>query len=261
MAYEPFNLTGKSVLVTGGNRGIGFGMAQALAAAGADVAIWGTNAQRNVEAADALNKIGTGRVLHRQVNVAEEEAVVEGMVALVEEFGRIDTAIANAGIGRGGYSFINMPYEQFREVLSVNLEGAFFTLREATKHMVERARQGEPGGSLVGIASLAAIEGAAGSQHYAATKGGLISMMKGIAVEHGRFGLRANSVLPGWIATDMTESSQSSDAFATKVIPRVPIRRWGEPEDFAGIAVYLASDASRFHSGDIIIIDGGYSVF
>ena len=106
-----------------------------------------------------------------------------------------------------------------------------------------------------------AISGAARNEAYAATKGALISMMLGIAVEHARYGVRANTILPGWIATDMTAGAQTSPAFAEKVIPRVPARRWGEPEDFGGIAVYLASDASRYHSGDSFVIDGGYNIF
>ena len=108
---------------------------------------------------------------------------------------------------------------------------------------------------------LSAISGAARNEAYASTKGAVISMIKGIAVEHARYGVRANAILPGWIATDMTAGAQSSPAFAEKVIPRVPARRWGEPEDFGGIAVYLASDASKYHSGDSFVIDGGYSIF
>ena len=128
-------------------------------------------------------------------------------------------------------------------------------------HITERAKAGDPGGSLVGVASLAAIEGAARNQAYAATKGGLISMLKAIAVETARYGIRANAILPGWIATDMTENAQNTEVFQTKVISRVPARRWGEPKDFGGVAVYLASDASSYHSGDTFLIDGGYAIF
>ena len=134
-------------------------------------------------------------------------------------------------------------------------------LREACRHMVERAKTGDAGGSLVGVASLAAIEGAARNEAYAATKGAVISMIKSVAVEHARYGVRANAILPGWIATDMTAGAQGNSAFAEKVIPRVPARRWGEPDDFGGMAVYLASDASSYHSGTTIVIDGGYSIF
>jgi NAD(P)-dependent dehydrogenase (short-subunit alcohol dehydrogenase family) len=114
---------------------------------------------------------------------------------------------------------------------------------------------------LIGLASLAALEGAARNEAYAATKGAVISMIKSIAVEHARFGIRANAILPGWIATDMTQGAQQSAAFAEKVIPRIPARRWGEPKDFGGVAVYLASDASAYHSGDLFVIDGGYAIF
>jgi NAD(P)-dependent dehydrogenase (short-subunit alcohol dehydrogenase family) len=175
--------------------------------------------------------------------------------------GRLDSVFANAGIGSGAKSFLDITAEQYRKVLAVNEDGVFFTLREAARHMRDRAQKGDPGGSLVGVASLAAIEGAARNQHYAATKGAVISMIRGIAVEFGRDGVRANAILPGWIATDMTAMAQSAPAFAEKVIPRVPARRWGTPADFGGIAVYLASDASSFHSGDTLIVDGGYAVF
>ena len=260
MPYAPFDLSGKVALVTGGNRGIGLGMAQALADAGADVAIWGTNEAHNAKAKTDLEARGR-RVLVQRVDVADEAAVVSAMKDLVEALGRVDTVIANAGIGAGARSFSEMSIETWRRVMSVNLEGVFFTCREACRHIVERAGKGDPGGSIVVTASLAAIEGAARNEAYAATKGGVISMMKSIAVEHARYGVRANAILPGWIATDMTAGAQSSPAFAEKVIPRVPARRWGEPEDFGGVAVYLASDASRYHSGDTFVIDGGYAIF
>ena len=260
MAYAPFDLSGKVALVTGGNRGIGLGMAKALGESGADLVIWGSNAERNSKAEDELAKLG-GRVLAQVVDVADEAAVVAAMVKAVEKMGRIDTVIANAGIGGGARSFSEMTIETWRRVLSVNLDGVFFTCREACKHMVERANSGDPGGSIAVTASLAAIEGAARNEAYAATKGGVISMMKSIAVEHARYGVRANSILPGWIATDLTAGAQDNKAFAEKVIPRVPAKRWGEPVDFGGIAVYLASDASKYHSGDTFVIDGGYSIF
>ncbi len=257
MAYAPFDLTGKVALVTGGNRGIGLGFAQALSQAGASVVIWGSNETNNAE---AVKKLG-GTAKAWTVNVADEKQVAHAMTDVAKHFGRIDSVFANAGIGGGAKSFAEFPTETYRRVLSVNLDGVFFTLREAAKHMVERAKKGNPGGSLVGVASLAAIEGAARNEAYAATKGAVISMIKSIAVEHARYGIRANSVLPGWIATDMTQTAQDNPAFAEKVIPRVPMRRWGEPKDFGGVAVYLTSDASAYHSGDSFVIDGGYSIF
>ena len=259
MAYKPFDLTGKVALVTGGNRGIGYGFAEALAQAGARVAIWGSNAAKNTEAAKKLSAYSQTKAW--TVNVADEKAVADAMLDVVKTFGRVDTVIANAGVGGGGKSFAEFPTETYRRVLSVNLDGVFFTLREACKHMVERAKAGDPGGSLAGVASLAAIEGAARNEAYAATKGAVVSMIKSIAVEHARYGVRANSILPGWIATDMTQGAQDNPAFAEKVIPRVPMRRWGQPSDFGGVAVYLASDASSYHSGDAFVIDGAYSIF
>ena len=261
MSYAPFDLTGKVALVTGGNRGIGLGMAKALAASNASIAVWGRKEAANAEAVETLSSLGAGEVKAWAVDVADEQAVIDATMDVVSSMGRIDSCFANAGVGFGAPSFIEMTTEVWRKNMAVNLEGAFWTLRESVKHMVERAKAGDPGGSVVGVASLAGIEGAARNQAYAATKGGLPSMMRGIAVEYGRYGVRANSILPGWIATDMTEMAQGSDAFTSKVISRVPIRRWGEPEDFGGIAVYLASDASRYHSGTMSIVDGGYAVF
>ncbi|MEM7663787.1 MAG: SDR family oxidoreductase [Pseudomonadota bacterium] len=261
MGYSPFNLSGKTVLITGGNAGIGLGMAEAVASAGADVAIWGRRSDENDAAVAALSSLGEGDVKAWSVDVSDESAVIEGMQETEAAFGRIDSCFANAGVGRGATSFSEMTTETWRYNMSINMEGAFWTLREAVKSMVRRAEAGDPGGSLVGVASLAAIEGAGRNQAYAATKGGLISMLKSIAVEHARFGVRANAILPGWIATDMTSGAQDNETFTRKVISRVPARRWGEPSDFGGVAVYLASDASAYHSGDTFVVDGGYAIF
>lgn len=261
MTYAPFDLSGKVALVTGGNRGIGLGMAQALAASNASIAVWGRKEAANTAAVEALSGLGSGEVKAWSVDVADEQSVIDATADVVSSMGRIDSCFANAGVGFGAPSFIEMTTEIWRKNMAVNLEGAFWTLRESVKHMTERAKAGDPGGSVVGIASLAGIEGAARNQAYAATKGGLPSMMRGIAAECGRYGIRANSILPGWIATDMTAGAQDNDIFTTKVISRVPIRRWGEPEDFGGMAVYLASDASRYTSGTMMIIDGGYAIF
>ncbi len=261
MAYRPFDLTGKVALVTGGNGGIGLGFAEALAASGADVVIWGTNAEKNAAAIEKLKPHGT-RVVAETVNVANEGEVVDGIKAAVAAMGRVDSVFANAGIGGGAKSFLDMTTDIYRRVLSVNEDGVFWTFREACRHFVERWHHGDrSGGSLVGVASLAAVEGAGRNQAYAATKGAVISMMKSCAVEFARYGVRANAILPGWIATDMTQFAQGSEVFTEKVISRVPARRWGKPEDFGGVAVYLASDASAYHSGDTFVIDGGYAIF
>jgi NAD(P)-dependent dehydrogenase (short-subunit alcohol dehydrogenase family) len=127
--------------------------------------------------------------------------------------------------------------------------------------MIARAQAGDPGGSLVVTSSTSAIHGAPRNEAYASTKAAVQAMIRGIAVEHARYGIRANAILPGWIRSDMTKGLQAWDTFNEKAIGRVPMRRWGEPEDFAAIAAYFASDASRFHTGDSIVIDGGYTIF
>jgi NAD(P)-dependent dehydrogenase (short-subunit alcohol dehydrogenase family) len=257
MAYRPFDLTGKVALVTGGNGGIGLGMADALAQAGAAVAIWGTSEEKNASAAERLRAHG-GRVLAQRCDVADEAAVERAFADTLAALGRVDACFANAGVsGRGQRSFMDMPTAEWRRVMSVNLDGAFFTLRTAARHMTGRGG----GGSLVVTASLAAVSGAARNEHYAATKGGVISMMRSLTVELARHGIRANAILPGWIATDMTAPAFGGDTFVAKVLPRVPMRRWGTPEDFGAIAVYLASDASAYHTGDTFVIDGGYAMF
>lgn len=261
MPYAPFDLSNKTVLITGGNKGIGLGMAKAIATSNANVAIWGRNTQSNEDAVASLSDLGAGEIKSWQVDVSVEDAVIQAMAQTESWTGRIDCCVANAGAGFGAASFVEMSTETWRKNMAINLEGAFWTLREASKSMVERAKNGDLGGSLVGIASLAAIEGTARNQAYAATKGGLISMIKAIAVEQARWGIRANAILPGWIATDMTERLQDNEVFEKKVISRVPIRRWGQPDEFGGLAVYLASDASSYHSGDVMVIDGGYSIF
>jgi NAD(P)-dependent dehydrogenase (short-subunit alcohol dehydrogenase family) len=258
MPYKPFDLTGKVALVTGGNSGIGLGMAEAMAMAGADVCIWGSNAQKNAAAEGALAKHGT-KVAALQVDVGDEQAVDRGVADTLKCFGRIDGCFANAGVGGGGRttSFHEMKTEEWHRVLKVNLDGVFWTLRAASRHMVERGT----GGVLVPTASLAAIAGAARNEHYAATKGAVISMTKSLCVEYARYGIRANAILPGWIETPMTAKSFAWEKFAANVKPRVPMRRWGSKEDFGGIAVYLLSDASSYHTGDTFIIDGGYYTF
>ncbi|MGN6515758.1 MAG: SDR family NAD(P)-dependent oxidoreductase [Rhizomicrobium sp.] len=257
--YKPFDLTGKVALVTGGNGGIGLGMAEAMAASGADIVIWGTNTEKNTAAEKKLKAYGR-RVATRKVNVASEQEVIDGMAAALKDMGRLDCVVANAGIG-GGSPLIEMTTELFHKVHAVNEDGVFWTFREAAKHMVDRAKNGDASGSLVVVASTAGIEGAARNSAYGATKGAVMSMARALAVELARYGIRCNSIAPGWIATDMTKGAQENKVFQEKVIPRVPARRWGTPEDFGGIAVYLASDASSYHTGETFIIDGGYTKF
>lgn len=258
---SPFDLSGHVALVTGGNSGIGLGMAEALAAHGADVAIWGTNPDKNDTAVDRLGRYDV-ELLSIVCDVGDEAAVEQAMADTVDELGRVDSVFVNAGVGGRATSFVDMSADEWRRVMRVNLDGAFFTAREATRHMVARGEDGdEAGGSVVFTTSGSAYFGAQSGQHYGGSKGAVISMMKGIAVQHARDGIRCNAILPGWIESDMTSAVFGWDRFVDKVLPRVPMRRWGRPDDFGGLAVYLASPASSYHTGDVITIDGGYHSF
>ncbi len=246
-----FDLTGTTALVTGGNSGIGLGMARALRDAGAEVAIWGRNTERNAEAAEVI-----GGAHAFGVDVSSEEAVVEAFAATIEGLGHVDAVFANAGVGALATPFDAMTTEEWRHIFGVNMEGVFWTFREAVKHMKPRGK-----GSLVVTSSVSADMGFPRGEHYAATKAGVRAIVQGLAVEYGRYGITANAIAPGWVVTGMTDGFIDGDRFEENVKPRIPIGRWGTPEDFAGIAVYLASDASKWHTGDTITIDGGYLKF
>ncbi|GHF48845.1 SDR family NAD(P)-dependent oxidoreductase [Seohaeicola zhoushanensis] len=258
---NPFDLSGKVALVTGGNGGIGLGMAEAMAAAGASVAIWGTNAEKNARALDRLRAHG-GEAEAFVCDVSDRAAVEASMAATLDRFGRVDGCFANAGVsGRGERSFLDITPEEWRRVLSVNLDGVYHTYQAVLRHMVARAEAGDPGGRLACVSSLASVSGAARNEHYAASKGALNAMTYALAVEFARYGITANAILPGWIATDMTETARDNAKFAQAAGARIPVRRWGEPTDFGGIAVYLMSDASAYHTGQLLQIDGGYFRF
>ena len=256
MPNSNFDLSGKVALVTGGNGGIGLGMAEALAEAGADVCIWGRNEEKNRLAEEKLTTYGR-RVLAKQCDVSDEKQVEENFAKTLEAMGKVDTCFANAGIGTFGTPFHEMSIDEWRMMFGINMEGVFFTFRSAVRHMMKQA----DGGSLVVTSSLSAKAGLPRAQHYAATKAGVIAMIRGLAVEYARYGIRANAILPGWIETEMTTGFFSWDKFEKNVMPRIPQRRWGVPADFGPIAVYFASDASAYHTGDAVIIDGGYSLF
>ena len=252
-----FDLSGKVVLVTGGNGGIGLGMAEALAGAGADIAVWGTNSDKNAAAEEKLSALGV-RAKAFICNVAEHHDVNAAFADTLESFGRVDGCIANAGVSGWSSSFLDITPEEWRRVLSVNLDGAFYTFQVALRHMVARAKAGDPGGRLVGISSLASVSGAARNEHYGATKGALNAMTYALAVEFAKYGVTANNILPGWIETDMTEGLFADEKFTAAAKGRIPMRRWGKPNDFAGVAVYLMSDASAYHTGQCLMVDGGY---
>ncbi len=255
-----FDLSGRVALVTGGNGGIGLGMAEGLAKHGCDICIWGTNLDKNAEALENLNQYGT-KVTAQKCNVADLGEVESAFAETLKNHGRVDGCFANAGIGSGGVQFDQIEKEVWDRVIGVNLSGVYYTFKCAAGHMRERASDGDAFGRLVGTASLAAVSGQPRGEHYAATKGGMISMIKALAVEYARYGVTAHTILPGWIETAMTEGSFGWDKFVDNVMPRIPMRRWGQPDDFAAVAVYIMSEASGYHTSENFLIDGGYSVF
>jgi NAD(P)-dependent dehydrogenase (short-subunit alcohol dehydrogenase family) len=257
--YAPFNLAGRGVVVTGGNGGIGYGMARALLAAGAKVAIWGSNADKTERAKASLaQECGDAARVHAFVcDVGDEAQVERSFAGSIAALGRVDSCFANAGVSSKGTLLTEMTLEEFRRVQRVNVEGVFLTLRAAARHMAQHGQ----GGSLVATASTAAVEGAARNSHYGASKGAVTSFVRALAVELARHKIRVNSILPGWIVTDMTERAVHNPKFAEAVLPRIPARRWGEIDDFGGIAVFLASDASSYATGEQYVIDGGYTKF
>ena len=260
MAFQPFDLSGRVALITGGNGGIGLGMARGLLEAGAEVSIWGTNAEKNALALASLQDIGP-RVSAYVCDVADEEQVDARFAEVIRQHGRVDGCFANAGIGGRGTAFDEMTKEEWDRIIAVNQSGVFYTFRAAARHMRERAQAGDAFGRLIGTASLAAISGQARGEHYAATKGGLVSMIKALAVEYARYGVTAHTLLPGWIETDMTEGAFANPKFVENVSKRIPVRRWGEPQDFAAIAIYIMSEASSYHTAETFLIDGGYYAF
>jgi len=250
-----FDLSGKTIVVTGGNRGIGLGMARGLAKQGAALSLWSRDEARNAEAAHELEALGA-EVQTICCDVSSEQGVVDATAATLDRFGRIDAGFANAGYGKG-VNPLKLDLEGWRELLSVNLDGAFLTFRELGSHMASR----EGGGKLVAISSISAWYGNPAQPHYAASKGGIDAMVRSFAVVLARHDVQVNSIQPGWITTEATAPGQKYEKLNTAVMKRTPARRWGDPSDFEGIAVYLASDASRYHTGDVIRVDGGYSIF
>ena len=256
---NPLDLTGRNAVVTGGNGGIGYGMARALLGAGASVSIWGSNPDKTERAKAALaTECGAASRVHALVcDVGDEAQVERCFAASVAALGRVDACFANAGVSSKGTLLLEMSLEEFRRVQRVNVEGVFLTFRAAARHMVEQGH----GGSLVATASTAAVEGAARNSHYGASKGAVTSYVRALGVELARHRIRVNSILPGWIVTEMTQRAVDNPKFADAVLPRIPARRWGTIDDFGGIAVYLASDASSYTTGEQFVIDGGYTKF
>jgi 2-deoxy-D-gluconate 3-dehydrogenase len=245
-----FDLKGKAALVTGGNGGIGLGMAQGLAAAGAKVAIAGRDKAKNAAAVKALG----GNALSVTADLKDEKTC-RGMVQeAAERLGRLDILVNNAGINvrkrPEEYSL-----EEWKLVLDTNLTSAFVAAQAAYPHL---KRAG--GGKIVNIGSMMSLFGAAFVAPYGASKGGIVQLTRALATAWAKDNIQVNAVLPGWIDTALTRRARTDiKGLHERVLARTPAGRWGEPDDLSGIAVFLCSRASAFVTGTAIPVDGGYS--
>lgn len=249
------HLTGRTVLVTGGNGGIGLGIARGCAAAGADIVLWGRDQEKNGLAVAALE--GEGRRVHAVVcDVTDADAVDAAFAASVEwSGGRIDAVIANAGTTGRGVPFLDVSLDEWHRVLQTNLDGTFLTLQAGARHLVETGGDG----SLVAVSSTSAIHGAAGNEAYGTSKAAVLGLVRALAVALARHRIRVNALVPGWTETELTAPAPQS--FRDITIARTPARRWADPSEMGPAAAYLADPTHTFHTGDTLVVDGGYTVF
>jgi len=251
---SPFDLGGKVAIVTGGNGGIGLGMARGLAEAGADIAIVGRNDAKSAAAVAELKQAGA-KVISITTDVTDKAAVTAMVERVRRELGRIDILVNNAGINiRKSPHALDL--EEWDSVIRTNLTSAFLCSQAVYPPMKEAG-----GGKIINIGSMMSIFGASFAPAYAASKGGIVQFTRSCAVAWAADNIQANAVLPGWIDTDLTRRArQEIDGLHEKVLARTPAARWGAIADFAGIAVFLSSPASDFVTGTAIPIDGGFSI-
>ena len=248
-----FDLSGRVASVTGGNGGIGLGMAQGLAAAGADIVIAARNREKSEAAVAALAATGA-RSAFVALDVAEPQSCRAMIAATVDSFGRLDILVNNAGMS------IRKPPEDYavgewRTVLDTNLTGAFLCCQAAYPAMKEGG-----GGKIINIGSMMAIFGAAYAAAYSVSKGGLVQLTKSLAIAWAKDNIQVNAVLPGWIDTELTRDARRQvDGLNERILRRTPAGRWGRPQDLAGVAVFLAGPAGDFVTGAAIPVDGGFS--
>ncbi len=249
-----FDLKGRVAVVTGGNGGIGLGMARGLAQAGAAIAVAGRNTKKSEAAAAELAKLGVKTTVIA-VDVADEASSRKMIQEAKKQLGRVDILINNAGIN------IRKPPQElslaeWKQVIDVNLTSTFICSHVAYPVMCEAG-----GGKIINIGSMLSIFGAPFAPAYGASKGGVVQLTKSMATAWAKDNIQVNCVLPGWIDTELTKKAREEvSGLNSLVLMRTPARRWGVPDDLSGIAVFLASKASDFVTGTAIPVDGGYSV-
>ena len=246
------SLKGKVAVVTGGNGGIGLGFATGLAQAGADIAIWARNMEKSEAAVKKLKSLGINAKAFN-VDVADKNQINQGMIDTEKEFGGVDILVANAGINIRKAPENYLPDEVDR-IIKVNLTGVFDCCQAVYPSMKKRG-----GGKIITVGSLTSVFGFGIAPIYSATKGAVVQLTMSLANSWGRDNIQVNSVLPGWIKTELTEQTRSLPDFVNKVLDRTPAGRWGEPIDFAGIAKFLGSSDSDFITGVAIPVDGGFT--
>jgi NAD(P)-dependent dehydrogenase (short-subunit alcohol dehydrogenase family) len=252
MILEKFSLKGKCGLVTGAGTGIGKGMASGLAEAGAKVALCGLHL--DVLETTAAELKGSGlQVYPFQVDMAEPGSISDLVNSVLTEFGQVDFLFNNAGIIHRA-PLEDFPLGEWEEMLRVNLTGPFLLSQAVARHMIEKGIRG----SLVNTSSLIAVFGGVTVPGYAATKGGLTQLTKSMCNDLAKYGIRVNAIGPGWVKTEMTQALRNNPERFQAISSRIPLGRWADPEDLAGLAVFLASDASAYITGQVIFIDGGY---
>jgi 2-deoxy-D-gluconate 3-dehydrogenase len=249
-----FDLSGRVAFVTGGNGGIGLGMAKGLAEAGATVVIAGRNKTKAEAALVALQALGAAAEFV-ELDVVNERSCRAAIARAAERFGRLDILINNAGT-----SVRKQPQDlsvaDWHQVIDTNLTGAFICSQAVYPHMLRAG-----GGKIVNIGSMMSVFASSYAAPYAASKGGIVQMARSLAVAWAKDNIQVNTILPGWVDTDLTRAAREQVAgLHEKVLARTPAQRWAAPDDFAGIAVFLASAASDFITGAAIPVDGGYSV-
>jgi 2-dehydro-3-deoxy-D-gluconate 5-dehydrogenase len=249
-----FDLSGRVAIVTGGNGGIGLGMARGLARCGASVMVAGRDRAKSAAAVEELGGLGA-KAAAVETDVTVEDSCKAMVRATVERFGRLDILVNNAGTNirkqPQEYSL-----EEWHLILESNLSSAFMCSQAAYPAM-----KAAGGGKIIMIGSMMSIFGASFTAPYAATKGGIVQLAKAMACAWGKDNIQVNAVLPGWIDTALTRRARRDlEGLQERVVARTPAGRWGDPDDFAGIAAFLASPASDFVTGAAITVDGGYSV-